>query len=171
MNFLKYKTNNTYNTNTLSLEEYHRICPSVHHLSLTRLAPVMLSFARVHNWFQRVPSFDRLQTRQDEAVPFQFQVRSVPCTVFEQTRWISMDWIHQGAWRIHTLWYPCQHALNSFQLFFWKPLPIFSNRKGNKVPHVPGSYLTELGSMEDMPLAAASSSFNDSTMMLSRVKT
>ena len=29
MNFLKYKTNNTYNTNTLSLEEYHRICPSV----------------------------------------------------------------------------------------------------------------------------------------------
>lgn len=81
MNFLKYKTNNTYNTNTLSLEEYHRICPSVHHLSLTRLAPVMLSFARVHNWFQRVPSFDRLQTRQDEAVPFLFQVRSVPCTV------------------------------------------------------------------------------------------
>lgn len=47
----------------------------------------------------------------------------------------QMDWIQQGAWRIHTFWYPCQHALNSFQLFFWKPLPIFSNRKGNKVPH------------------------------------
>ena len=129
MNFLKYKTNNTYNTNTLSLEEYHRICPSVHHLSLTEARPSDAVLRTGAHWFQRVPSFDRAADAQDEAVPFQF--RSVLFHVQylsrpDGFRWIEYIKVPEG---YTLLWYPCQHALNSFQLFFWKPLPIFSNRK------------------------------------------